>query len=179
MSTTICSIRNFLILIGLVLCSQYAFSSEVDEPENTVKHFYYQYLKEDSKSNVELIKNNVSLGLVEGIKNSFECNYDSDTSMSVHELKKNCSQKRECRNFNDHYSCNWDGFWIEPDVDYFTKSQDIYPSWKKEIATAVISQVNDEAEVKVSLGDGSDPVMTLNVTMKLDNKAWKIISVTE
>ena len=52
------------------------------------------------------------------------------------------------------------------DVDYFIKSQDIYPSRGKDIKAVAISQSDSESVIEVSLGAG--PVMNIRVKIKLE-----------
>lgn len=158
---------------------QSALNSDLNSPVSIVKDFYQHYLNDDHGNSAEIIARYVSDELAKNINYSLKCNYDEDDSSATPALTKICAQKRECKENKGSYICDWSGFWIESDVDYFTKSQDVYPSWKKKIKFVMLSQTNIQAVVGVSLGDGSDPVMKLQVTLDQNNNKWKIISVTE
>ncbi|MEY7435891.1 DUF3828 domain-containing protein, partial [Enterobacter cloacae] len=156
-----------------------AFAAEPTNPEDIVHDFYSEYLKDYSKNNDALIKKYVSDQLMDSIADSTMCNYDSDDSISASELEKKCSQKHECKQYKGNYVCDWYGVWIESDVNYFTKSQDIYPSWKLNIKTNTITDNGSKSVVGVVLGDDSESKNTLRVSLKKINTSWKIISVTE
>ncbi|MCM7171043.1 DUF3828 domain-containing protein [Enterobacter cloacae] len=176
------SINNLFyvfIYAFLFTCSRIAFAAEPTNPEDIVHDFYSEYLKDYSKNNDALIKNYVSDQLMDSIADSTMCNYDSDDSISASELEKKCSQKHECKQYKGNYVCDWYGVWIESDVNYFTKSQDIYPSWKLNIKTNTITDNGSKSVVGVVLGDDSESKNTLRVSLKKINTSWKIISVTE
>jgi hypothetical protein len=179
MDRIVCSIRKIFMCILLISFSQCALCSEYDSPENIVEGFYRTYLNEPSQGNLKLIEKYVSRQLIQSIRHSFECNYDSEDSSIESENRKLCSKKRECKDYRGNHICDWNGVWIETDVDYFTKSQDIYPSWKRNVKTVTISQSNSESLIDVSLGGGTDPVMNLKVKMIRNGDLWKVISVTE
>ena len=107
------------------------------------------------------------------------CNYDSDDSISESELAKKCAQKHECKQDKGNYICDWYGIWVETDVNYFTKSQDVFLSWRTNINTFDVTQKGSDSLVGVILGDGSEPKARFKVSLKKDNGNWKIISVTE
>ena len=86
--------------------------------------------------------------------------------MSAEELEGKCSQKRECKQFKGRYICNWHGAWVDTDVDYFTKSQDVYPSWKASISTFDVYQKENDSSVNVILGAGSEPKVKFNVVLE-------------
>lgn len=163
----------------LFTCAHIAFAAEPTNPEDIVHDFYSEYLKDDSKNNDALIKKYVSDQLMDSIADSTMCNYDSDDSISASELEKKCSQKHECKQYKGNYVCDWYGVWIESDVNYFTKSQDIYSSWKLNIKINTITDNGSKSVVGVVLGDDSEPKNTLRVSLKKINTSWKIISVTE
>ena len=163
----------------LIACSHLVFAAESLTPEDIVHDFYSEYLKNDAEDNKILVKKYVSEQLLNNIADSAICNYDSDDSISASELKKICSQVRECKNYKGNYICNWGGVWIESDVDYFTKSQDIYPSWKLNIKTSTIMKDESTSVIEVVLGNDSEPKNTLKVSLNKINAGWKIISVTE
>ena len=142
-------------------------------------NFYSEYLKNDTESNDALVKKYVSDQLLNSITDSTMCNYDSDDSVSASELEKKCSQKHECKQYKGNYICDWDGVWIESDVNYFTKSQDVYPSWKLNIKTSTITNDGSNSVVGVVLGNNSEPKNTLKVSLKKINTDWKITGVTE
>lgn len=107
------------------------------------------------------------------------CNYDSDDSVSAEEREGKCSQNRECKQFKERYICNWHGAWVDTDVDYFTKSQDVYPSWKVSISTFDVYQKKNDSSVNVILGADSEPKVKFKVVLERIDGEWKITSVTE
>ena len=107
------------------------------------------------------------------------CKYDSDDSVSAEELEGKCSQKHECKQFKERYICNWHGVQVDPDVDYFTKSQDIYPSWRANISAVDVFQKENDSSVNVILGAGSEPKVKFKVMLKIIDEKWKITSVSE
>ncbi|MEG1111089.1 MAG: DUF3828 domain-containing protein [Hafnia sp.] len=163
----------------LISCSHLAFAAESINPEVIVHDFYSEYLKNGTESNEALVKKYVSDQLLNSITDSTMCNYDSDDSVSASELEKKCSQKHECKQYKGNYICDWGGVWIESDVNYFTKSQDIYPSWKLNIKTSTITNDGSKSVVGVVLGNNSEPKNTLKVSLKKINTDWKITGVTE
>lgn len=181
MKSIVCNIRNSLVLFFffVFMFSQYAFCSDTNPPISMVKDFYQAYLNDEQKSSTEIISRYVSNNLSKNIDYSLKCNYDTDDSIGAPALGEVCAQKRDCKESKGSYICNWGGFWIESDVDYFTKSQDVYPSWKRYIKVILVSQTNKKSVLGVSLGAGSESVMRLKVTLKLNGNEWKIISVTE
>lgn len=159
--------------------SHLAFAAESTSPEDIVHDFYSEYLKDDAGNNDALVKKNVSDQLINSIADSTMCNYDSDDSVSASELERKCSEKHECKQYKGNYICDWDGVWIESDVNYFTKSQDVYPSWKLNIKTSTITNDGGKSVVEVVLGNDSEPKNTLKVSLGKINTDWKIVSVTE
>lgn len=175
-------LRNLLLFLLMAFSSISTYSSNLVNsmtPEHIVGTFYKSYLSDDSGHNKTLIKEYVSDSLLKSITDSSRCNYDSDDSMSEVELQKICGQKHLCKQYKGNYICDWYGIGIESDVNYFTKSQDVYPSWQSNIEAKVISQTVKKATVKVRLGNGSEPILNLIVTLKQDPDAWKITSVAE
>lgn len=156
-----------------------AFAAESTSPEDIVYDFYSEYLKDDTGNNEALVKKNASDQLINSIADSTMCNYDSDDSVSASELEKKCAQKHECKQYKGNYICDWDGVWIESDVNYFTKSQDVYPSWKLNIKTSTITNDGSKSVVEVVLGNDSEPKNTLKVSLKKINTDWEIVGVTE
>lgn len=144
-----------------------------------VYEFYKSYLKEKSSDNSRLLSQYVSDELMKSINDSMMCNYDSDDSVSAEELEGKCSQKHECKQFKERYICNWHGVWVDTDVDYFTKSQDIYPSWRANISTFDVFQKENDSSVNVILGAGSEPKVKFKVMLKIIDEKWKITSVSE
>lgn len=163
----------------LLTCSHVALSAESIKPADIVHNFYSEYLKDDTGSNNAIIKKYVSGQLMNSITDSIMCNYDSDDSVSTSELEKKCSQKHECKQYKGNYICDWYGVWVESDVNYFTKSQETYPSWKLNIKTSTITENGNKSVVGVVLGDDSEPKNSLHVFLKKIDSSWKIISVTE
>ncbi|AFH94937.1 TPA: hypothetical protein U2M58_001292 [Providencia stuartii] len=78
---------------------------------------------------------------------------------------------------NGNTICNWQGTWIETDVNYFLKSQDDSLSWQKNINVFPISENKNLAYVFSILGDGSDENRYLLIELKKDKNEWKINKV--
>lgn len=173
------TLRNTLFFIFLFVFSHLALAAGLIGPESTVSNFYKAYLNDGSVEHNALINQYVSDKLTKSINDSTMCNYDSDGSVSASDLEKICSQKQECKKYKGNYMCDWYGVWVESDINYFTKSQDVYPSWQSHIKTNIISQKSKESLIGVVLGGGTDPTKKLRVTLKQENDGWKIISVTE
>ncbi|EPS5531922.1 YbjP/YqhG family protein [Klebsiella pneumoniae] len=171
--------RNVFLFAFLLCLSNFTQASEQTSPENIVYNFYKSYLKEESSDNSRLLSQYVSDELMKSINDSMMCNYDSDDSVSAEELEGKCSQKRECKQFKGRYICNWHGAWVDTDVDYFTKSQDVYPSWKASISTFDVYQKENDSSVNVILGAGSEPKVKFNVVLEKIDRKWKNTSVTE
>lgn len=171
--------RNTLFFVSMFMFPLFSLANSFTGPENTADNFYKAYLNSDSVDNAALISKFVSNELMKSINDSIMCNYDSDDSVSATELEKICSQKNECKEYKSNYICDWYGIWVESDVNYFTKSQDVYPSWKSNIKTNVILKKGKESVVGVILGGGADPTKNLRVTLKQKNDGWRIVSVTE
>ncbi|MGK3141384.1 DUF3828 domain-containing protein [Pantoea sp. C2G6] len=169
------------ISISLFFCSNLAFSTDSTSPEDIVHDFYSQYLKDDSGNDEALVKKYVSDQLSNSIEDSTMCNYDSSDSVtaSESESEKKCLQKRECKQYKGNYICDWGGFWIESDVNYFTKSQDVYPSWNLNIKTRAIMNDGSKSVIGIVLGNDSDLKKSLRVSLVKMKTGWKIISVTE
>lgn len=172
-------IWNQIILTIVFSFSVDAFSSVSEPPEEVAKVFYKLYLNGGDKADSNVLRDYVSEKLISSVNHSLECNYDLSDSLHVSNVIEMCNQKRECREYKGNYICKWDGVWVESDVDYFIKSQDIYPSWRKNINVLSISHDEKKSVMKVSLGDGADPVMNLRVRMVLSNNTWRLISVME
>lgn len=168
---------HVFLSLSLLIFSSLTFASDVISPKNTVMHFYHALLNDDSRSYSKLVNKYVSDELLRSINDSSLCNYDSDGSVSAAEIEKLCSQKHECKEDKRSYICDWYGIWVESDVNYFTKSQDIYPSWETNIKTSLLMQTGQESIVNVTLGDGTEPINTLRVALKKVDNSWKIIRV--
>lgn len=179
MNPLIPHMRNVFLFAFLLCLSNFTLASGQTSPESIVYNFYKSYLKEESSDNIRLLSQYVSDELMKSINDSMMCNYDSDDSVSAEELEGKCLQKRECKQFKGRYICNWHGVWVDTDVDYFTKSQDIYPSWKASISTFDISQKENSSSVNVMLGAGSEPKVKFKVMLEIIDEKWKITSVTE
>ncbi|MBS0848947.1 DUF3828 domain-containing protein [Citrobacter sp. JGM124] len=176
MNPLIPHMRNVFFFAFWLCLSNFTLASGQTSPESIVYNFYKSYLKEESSDNSRLLSQYVSDELMKSINDSMMCNYDS---VSAEEFDEKCSQKRECKQFKGRYICNWCGVWVDTDVDYFTKSQDIYPSWKANISTFDVSQKENNSSVNVILGAGSEPKVKIKVMLKIIDGKWKIISVTE
>lgn len=179
MDPLISHMRNVFLFASLLCLSNFTLASVQASPESMVYEFYKSYLKEKSSDNSRLLSQYVSDELMKSINDSMMCNYDSDDSVSAEELEGKCSQKHECKQFKERYICNWHGVWVDTDVDYFTKSQDIYPSWRANISTFDVFQKESDSSVNVILGAGSEPKVKFKVMLKIIDEKWKITSVSE
>ncbi|CAD5744793.1 DUF3828 domain-containing protein [Escherichia coli] len=179
MDPLISHMRNVFLFASLLCLSNFTLASVQASPESMVYEFYKSYLKEKSSDNSRLLSQYVSDELMKSINDSMMCNYDSDDSVSAEELEGKCSQKHECKQFKERYICNWHGVWVDTDVDYFTKSQDIYPSWRASISTFDVFQKENDSSVNVILGAGSEPKVKFKVMLKIIDEKWKITSVSE
>lgn len=179
MSSLIITVRNVFLFFCMFILPQLALATEITPPESTVISFYKAYLSADSINNSSIVSKYVSDGLMKNINDSTMCNYDSDDSVPAAELEKLCSKKRECKEYKGNYLCDWHGVWIESDVNYFTKSQDVYPSWKSNIKTSTVRQNAQQSVIDVVFGEGKEISNSLQVTLKKDGNDWKIISVIE
>ena len=179
MDPLISHMRNVFLFASLLCLSNFTLASVQASPESMVYEFYKSYLKEKSSDNSRLLSQYVSDELMKSINDSMMCNYDSDDSVLAEELEGKCSQKHECKQFKERYICNWHGVWVDTDVDYFTKSQDIYPSWRANISTFDVFQKENDSSVNVILGVGSEPKVKFKVMLKIIDEKWKITSVSE
>ncbi|CAD5534092.1 TPA: DUF3828 domain-containing protein [Escherichia coli] len=179
MDPLISHMRNVFLFASLLCLSNFTLASVQASPESMVYEFYKSYLKEKSSDNSRLLSQYVSDELMKSINDSMMCNYDSDDSVSAEELEGKCSQKHECKQFKERYICNWHGVWVDTDVDYFTKSQDIYLSWRANISTFDVFQKENDSSVNVILGAGSEPKVKFKVMLKIIDEKWKITSVSE
>ncbi|HGE9210694.1 TPA: DUF3828 domain-containing protein [Escherichia coli] len=179
MDPLISHMRNVFLFASLLCLSNFTLASVQASPESMVYEFYKSYLKEKSSDNSRLLSQYVSDELMKSINDSMMCNYDSDDSVSAEELEGKCSQKHECKQFKERYICNWHGVWVDTDVDCFTKSQDIYPSWRANISTFDVFQKENDSSVNVILGAGSEPKVKFKVMLKIIDEKWKITSVSE
>ncbi len=179
MDPLISHMRNVFLFASLLCLSNFTLASVQASPESMVYEFYKSYLKEKSSDNSRLLSQYVSDELMKSINDSMMCNYDSDDSVSAEELEGKCSQKHECKQFKERYICNWHGVWVDTDVDYFTKSQDIYLSWRANIRTFDVFQKENDSSVNVILGAGSEPKVKFKVMLKIIDEKWKITSVSE
>ncbi|MEG0206002.1 MAG: DUF3828 domain-containing protein [Citrobacter sp.] len=179
MDPLISHMRNVFLFASLLCLSNFTLASVQASPESMVYEFYKSYLKEKSSDNSRLLSQYVSDELMKSINDSMMCNYDSDDSVSAEELEGKCSQKHECKQFKERYICNWHGVWVDTDVDYFTKSQDIYPSWRANISTFDVFQKENDSSVNVILGSGSEPKVKFKVMLEIIDEKWKITSVSE
>lgn len=179
MDPLISHMRNVFLFASLLCLSNFTLASVQASPESMVYEFYKSYLKEKSSDNSRLLSQYVPDELMKSINDSMMCNYDSDESVSAEELEGKCSQKHECKQFKERYICNWHGVWVDTDVDYFTKSQDIYPSWRASISTFDVFQKENDSSVNVILGADSEPKVKFKVMLKIIDEKWKITSVSE
>lgn len=179
MDPLISHMRNVFLFASLLCLSNFTLASVQASPESMVYEFYKSYLKEKSSDNSRLLSQYVSDELMKSINDSMMCNYDSDDSVSAEELEGKCSQKHEYKQFKERYICNWHGVWVDTDVDYFTKSQDIYPSWRANISTFDVFQKENDSSVNVILGAGSEPKVKFKVMLEIIDEKWKITSVSE
>jgi hypothetical protein len=172
-------IRIACVFLFSLSFSNISLAYESKSPESIVHDFYSAYLQDKSGGNETLVKTYVSDDLAKSINYSAMCNYDSDDSISESELTKKCSQKHECKQDKGNYICDWYGIWVETDVNYFTKSQDVLLSWRTNINTFDVTQKGSDSLVDVVLGNGSEPKARFKVSLKKDNGNWKITSVTK
>lgn len=179
MKVLMINLRYTFLFAFVVFFSHLSFANELTSPESTVYDFYTVYLKDDSVDNAALNNKYVSDELMKSVNDSTMCNYDSDDSVTEAELEKKCTLKHECKQYKGNYICEWYGIWVESDVNYFTKSQDVYPSWQSNIKTSAIAQDVNNSVVGLILGDDSGPKNKLTVSLKKEKGRWKIISVTE
>ncbi len=179
MCSLVSNIRNSIIFIFVLMFSQLAFATGNTVTENTVINFYKAYLSDDSANDSSIVSKYASDELMKSINDSTMCNYDSYDSVSAADLEKLCAKKHECKAYKGNYLCDWYGVWVESDVNYFTKSQDVYPSWKSSIKTSTVRQNAQQSVIDVVLGEGKETSNSLQVTLKKDGDDWKISSVTE
>lgn len=170
---------QFAILVVFILFSRLSYSSQLDSAEKVLNYFYHSYIREDGAASSDLVTTYVLSDVIKSVNNSSLCNYDSDDSASGEDLEKMCAKKRDCKSSKGDYICNWDGVWVETDVNYFTKSQDIYPTWKKVINITPLKKSDASADFKVSLGKYPEPVMRLKVSLVPVERSWKISRVTK
>jgi hypothetical protein len=74
------------------------------------------------------------------------------------------------------FAANLDTITESTDGDPITLAQDYYPSWLTNITATILTQNSSAAQVRVSLGTGSE-LHVLDVTLMKMNGAWKIASV--
>ncbi|RWR02201.1 hypothetical protein ED28_11260 [[Pantoea] beijingensis] len=170
-------IKCFILFMFFILLSKTTFSTEIYSPEKVLGDFYYAYLS-DNGNESELIDKYVLNNVIESVNDASFCNYDSAESVNSGGVKGKCSEKRECKASKGDYICNWDGVWVETDVNYFTKSQDVYPSWNKYINVVPVKGNKTDVCYLVSLGKYPDPVMKLKITLVAVEHGWKISKVT-
>lgn len=168
-------ISNLLIIMISIFFVSTVQGKSSTSPESTVFEFYSKYLAGNSGSLFKLQKEYMTSELEMKLTDSTDCNYDSDRSKD--ELKKICKKDRECKVNNGNTICNWQGTWIETDVNYFLKSQDDSLSWQKNINVFPISENKNLAYVFSILGDGSDENRYLLIELKKDKNEWKINKV--
>lgn len=144
-------------------------------PEQVVKEFYEGYLKNINEE--YLIEYYVTPELALKLYHSSICNYDSDADEK--ELEKVCKKEQKCKNYSGNIVCDWEGTWIETDVNYFIKSQDNYPSWEKNIVVLKSKQTATYSTIDLMLGDGTDPILILQIILIKQGNNWKINQVTK
>lgn len=172
-------IKTIILVVLFTLLSKVAFSTEIESPEKVLNDFYHAYLNDEGHNESEVVEKYVLNDVIQSVNNASLCNYDSDDSVSATNGKVDCSNKRECKTRNGDYLCNWNGIWVETDTDYFTKSQDIYPTWSKSIAVVPVKGGKEDINYLVSLGEAPDPVMKLKVSLVSGEHGWKISKVTK
>lgn len=144
-------------------------------PEQVVKIFYEGYLK--NINDEKLIRHYVTPELALKLYHSSICNYDSDANEK--ELEKVCKKEQKCKKIGGNIVCDWGGIWIETDVNYFIKSQDNYPSWEKNIVVLKSKQTETYSKIDLILGDGTDPILNLQIVLIKQGNDWKINRVTK
>ncbi|MCW2457613.1 UNVERIFIED_ORG: hypothetical protein M2414_005386 [Rahnella aquatilis] len=170
--------KEIILAMFIFSLSNMAVSAEVDEPETIVREFYKEYLINPATNKDDLVGKYVFPDVIQSIKNSTYCNYDSDDAENTKHMDRICAKNRECRTDKGSDICNWDGVWVETDVNYFTKSQDAPPSWGNHIETVSRERLPDSASFDVTLGEKPDYIMKLRVTLKYIGSEWKISGVT-
>ncbi|MEI9532897.1 hypothetical protein [Moellerella wisconsensis] len=142
-------------------------------PEEVVTKFYESYLKNTNEEN--LVESYVAPELALKLYHSSICNYDSDVDEK--ELEKICKKDQKCKQSSGNIICDWNGTWIETDVNYFIKSQGDALSWQQHINVFPISQDAYIAYIFTVLGDGSDINRYLLIELVKITKEWKINKV--
>lgn len=173
-----CFTTHFVFFLPVSLLPGASFATALISPEEVVNDFYHSYLSSVGMEKNKLTKKFVMPNVIQSINDSFQCNYDSNESFSNEYLERICSQKKEYKSSDGDYICNWNGVWVGTDVDYFTKSQDVYPSWTKKITIKPLEVHDKNADFNISLGEYPDPVTNLKVTLIFIDHSWKINSVT-
>ncbi|HBC5916896.1 TPA: DUF3828 domain-containing protein [Proteus mirabilis] len=152
-----------------------SIQNSILSPEQVVKFFYEGYLKNINEEN--LIKRYVTPELALKLYYSSICHYDSDVDEK--ELEKICKKEQKCKKNGGNIVCDWGGTWIETDVNYFIKSQDNYPSWEKNIKVLKSKQTDTYSKIDLILGDGTDPILNLQIFLIKQGSNWKINRVTK
>lgn len=182
-------VRTFIFIIALwpiVSSANEAINNEratsmqnslpILSPEKVVENFYEGYLKNINEES--LIERYVTPELTLKLYHSSICNYDSDVDEK--ELEKICKKEQKCKINSGNIACDWGGgAWIETDVNYFIKSQDNYPSWEKNIVILKNEQTATHSKIDLILGDGTDPILNLQIILIKQGSNWKINQVTK
>lgn len=77
------NLSYFFISTYLIAYSHLAFAAESINPEDLVRDFYSEYLKNDTENKDTLVKKYVADQLLNSISDSTMCNYDSNDSVSA------------------------------------------------------------------------------------------------
>ena len=174
MKTAIKTVKYLFLIPWLLLpLSAGAALLPAESPVSVVLDFYRLNLQDSSSDGYDQsVKQYVTLTLQKNISDSISCNYDSDdTDQAL------CDTPRPCKTTENHSACLWGDNWVENDVNYYTKSQDIYDSWVNYRDAYTESQTDEMATVLVTLGNPPDELLPLRVTVINEKGNWKINNV--
>ncbi|KAF1071917.1 MAG: hypothetical protein GAK45_00367 [Pseudomonas citronellolis] len=142
-------------------------------PAKAVVAFYQWYLHNDAGWDSPQMPQYATGTLLEAIRHETDCNYDPPEGPLSAEAERQC-QRRICEQIQRYVRCYRDGIPIETDVDYFIKAQDYPESWPRHIFAGLVIQKGTRAQVSLTLGDGSEAVQRLWVTIAVHEGMWKI-----
>lgn len=131
-------------------------------PADTAKVFYQEYLQGNGSMPAKLAPY-LDSRLIRSLNRWGYCESGA----------KGVTCSTECIKF----SCNYDGIWIDHYDNYFTKTEKSWPTWSKAVRSSVLKKGESTATVKVVLGSGTDPTVSLKVAMRKVGEQWKIATV--
>lgn len=148
-------------------------SPAILSPEEVVLDFYRLNLQDPPSDGYTKSQDlYVSPSLQVSINDSLSCNFDGpDTDQAF------CDQPRPCKETAHNVVCLWGDYWVENDVNYYTKSQDYPDSWITERAAHTESQSADTATVRITLGKAPEPLRSFRVKLILTGGQWKIDNI--